>query len=301
MSLRPVTQRERRRQFAAELLPAWGDRPSASIAKRDAIRLLDEIAATRPVMANRVHATLTHFFGWAVEREYLAASPMAGVKKPLKQEVPRARVLDGPEIGVIWRASARLDTPWREFFRLAILTGARKSELARAPWSEFDLDRAEWTLPAARAKNKLPLVRPLAPAAVALLRSLPKMHASPFIFGSPLTAFQRAKGRLDAAIVEVNGAPLPPFTLHDFRRSLATGLQKLGVQLEVSERLLGHRGASQSGVAQVYSLHDFGAEKIGAVSAWANRVYELAGPEPEPERAKVISIGERRAAASSGS
>ena len=295
--LRPATQTERRRQFKAELLPPWGDRPIASITEDDVNTLLDKVAARAPVMANRLHATLTHFFGLKRHKRFLTANPLADVDRPMREEAPRSRVLSGAELAIVWRAAGTLDTPWREFFRLAILTGARKTELARAVWREFDLDRAEWTLPGERAKNKDKLIRPLAPMAVELLKSLPRFAGSDYIFGAPLKAHDRAKQRLDRAIVKVSGAPLPggAFTPHDFRRSLATGLQKLGVRLEVSERLLGHLGASQSGVAAIYGLHDFAEEKIAAVGAYSDYVRDLVGPEPEPTSSNVVSIGDRRA------
>ena len=290
--LRPVTRRERARQISKELAP-WRDRPIASITKKDVLRLLDPIASTRPIMSNRIFATLTHVFNWAEEREFITTNPLKGLRRPLEKETPRERVLDDDELAIVWRAAGTLGYPWGPYFQLAILTGARRSELAQAVWSEFDLDAATWSLSGARTKNKQPLIRPLAPLAVSLIRSLPRLGGMPHIFGSGMASTHRAKGRLDLAT-----GPLPggPFVVHDLRRSYATGLQKLGVQLEVTERLLGHVGESQSGIRKVYQRHTFAPEMAAAASRWADHIIEITGGEPEPATAvdNVVPISSRR-------
>ena len=226
-ALRPTTLRERHRQVDKELLPLWRDKPITEITKKDVRDLLRRIAADRPIMANRTHATASHIFNWAVDNDYLEASPMASVRRPLKDETPRDRVLSDDEFALVWAATGKLDAPWMQFFRLLVLTGARKSELALATWKEFDLDvSGKWTLPASRSKNKLAVERPLAPMAVELIRSLPRVQGVQYIFGSKLTAVQSVKRQLDAAT-----GPLPngPWVIHDLRRVFATNMQRLHV------------------------------------------------------------------------
>ena len=60
---------------------AWGERDAATITRRDAIELLDEIKRTAPVSANRTHSVLVTLFNWAVEDQLLDATPIAGLKK----------------------------------------------------------------------------------------------------------------------------------------------------------------------------------------------------------------------------
>ena len=296
--LRPTTRQERTRQIKKELAP-WRDQPITEITKKDAYRLLDPIAATRPIMANRLHATLTHLFAWAEEREYLVTNPMRGVRRPLEKETPRERVLDDAELAIVWRATEKLGHPWTQFFQLLILTGARRSELAQATWAEIDLDASMWSLAATRTKNKLALKRPLSPMALDIIRALPRVQGMPFIFGSGMTAVQNVKQRrLDAAILNVNGGePLPggPFVTHDMRRGHATGMQRLGIQLEVVERLLGHVGESQSGIRKIYQRHTFATEMAEAVAKWANHVAEITRDAPAPVTSNVVPISGRRA------
>jgi hypothetical protein len=67
-------------------------------------------------------------------------------------------------------------------------------------------------------------------------------------------------------------APLEPWSVHDIRRSVATGLQRLGVRLEVTEAVLNHVSGSRGGIAGVYQRHDWAAEKRAALDAWASLV-----------------------------
>ena len=67
--------------------------------------------------------------------------------------------------------------------------------------------------------------------------------------------------------------------LHDFRRTCATGLQKLGVRLEVTEAVLNHKSGSVSGIVAIYQRHDWKEEKRDALEAWAMKVNSLShGP-----------------------
>ena len=78
--------------------------------------------------------------------------------------------------------------------------------------------------------------------------------------------------------------------MHDLRRTTATGLQKLGVALQVTEAILGHTSGSRAGIAGVYQVHDYAAEKRTALEAWGGRVTALVeGREP----GKVVAFGGR--------
>jgi hypothetical protein len=65
---------------------------------------------------------------------------------------------------------------------------------------------------------------------------------------------------------------LVPWSVHDLRRTVATGLQRLGVRLEVTEAVLNHISGTRAGIAGVYQRHDWAAEKRAALDAWAAHV-----------------------------
>ena len=78
-----------------------------------------------------------------------------------------------------------------------------------------------------------------------------------------------------ATATEVDGkvpAPLTSWNVHDLRRTVATGLQRLGVRLEVTEAILNRISGSRGGIAGVYQRHDWAAEKRAALDAWAAHV-----------------------------
>ncbi|MGB6446710.1 MAG: site-specific integrase, partial [Xanthobacteraceae bacterium] len=69
--------------------------------------------------------------------------------------------------------------------------------------------------------------------------------------------------------------PLKPWNVHDLRRTVATGLQRLGVRLEVTEAILNHISGSRGGIAGIYQRHDWAAEKRAALDAWAAHVASI--------------------------
>jgi integrase len=163
------------------------------------------------------------------------------------------------------------------------MTGQRKSEVAGMAWSELDRSSAIWTIPAERAKNKNPHLVPLSAPVTAELDVLadgqqwPKTGYVLTTTGrTPISGFSKAKLMLDQKITDVGeGAALPPWRVHDLRRTAATGLQRLGVRFEVTEAVLNHVSGAKGGIAGVYQRHDWALEKRLALEAWAGHVDRL--------------------------
>ena len=107
----------------------------------------------------------------------------------------------------------------------------------------------------------------------------------PGAVGTPFAGWSKAKAALDKAITEARAkspatagataAPLVPWSVHDLRRTVATGLQRLGVRLEVTEAVLNHISGSRGGIAGVYQRHDWASEKRAALDAWAAHVLAI--------------------------
>jgi hypothetical protein len=83
-------------------------------------------------------------------------------------------------------------------------------------------------------------------------------------------------------------APLVPWSVHDLRRTVATGLQRLGVRLEVTEAVLNHISGSRGGIAGVYQRHDWANEKRAALDAWAAHVLAVAQRRTLPENVVAL-------------
>jgi integrase len=271
---------EVRRMFAKDVLPALGDRPIAEVRKRDVIALVDAIADRGAgVMANRTLAHLKRLFRWAAARDIIEADPAAHVLRPAP-EVRRERVLSADELRAIWDACEG-DYPYGAGIKLLILTLARKSEVFELSTSEVDREQRLIRLPAARVKNAEGRTIPLSAPALEVLDALPVMGGGPYALSMdgrrPYSGPSWAKRRLDARIAELRGQPLAPWRLHDLRRSGATGLQRLGVRLEVIEAVLGHISGSRSGVIGIYQRHKFEDEARAALDAWGREVERIIG------------------------
>ena len=294
--LRTVT--ENKRLIDRNILPSWGRRPISSIKRRDVVALLDSIVDRgSPVAANRVFTVGRTMFGWAVERGLIETSPFDHVKAPTG-ETSRDRTPSDSELALILRAADSLAYPFGSYFKLLAYTGQRREEVAGMRWSELDEGLTLWTLPRERAKNDTQHSVPIAPAVRAILAGLPRFDDSGFLFtttgATSISGFSKAKAALDAAIRELNGgAPLTPWRVHDLRRSMASGMAKLGVQMPVVEKLLNHVSGSFAGVAGIYQRHEFRTEKRQALEAWAQHLLALesgdAAPNVVPFELKAIA------------
>jgi integrase len=267
---------EVRRTIERDVLPVWGDRLIAGIGRRDVAELVDRVVDRgATTMARRLHSHLHRLFRWSVGRGIIEVNPMADLPKP-GSAVRRDRVLDDTELAAIWKAAAQVAWPFGPAIRLLVLTAARREEIGSLRWSEIAGD--EIRLPAERSKNKEPRVIPLSPAAIEIIEALPRR--GDYVFsanGSGLGGWSKAKRALDAAIAKTNGGPLPPWRLHDLRRTVATDLQRLGVGLQVIESILGHISGSRAGVTGVYQRYQFEAEMRDALSLWAQELERLTG------------------------
>jgi integrase len=250
------------------------------IRRRDVIDLVEGIAGDRPVMANRTHAVLSKFFKWLCKRDVIAASPCIGVDRPTK-EVARDRTLAADELRRLWQATEVLDASARACIRLLILTGQRRSEIAHLRWSELDGDVL--ALPAERMKGRQAHVVPLSTQAAAIVESMPRI--GDYVFGAaPVEHFDRIKRALDERM-----GVTPAWVVHDIRRTVASGMAKIGVSVPVIEKILAHRSGTFSGVVGTYQRHSFVPEMAVAMQRWADYVDRLVTGKP----AKVVKLNRR--------
>lgn len=269
----------------AHILPEIGDRLADAVTRSDVTRFIDSIAA--PVMARAVYAQLSAFYTWALPRlDKLPANPCQGAGRPAKPKA-RDRVLTDDELAALWRATEDEPAPFGPAVKLLILTGQRRSEVFEAQRAEFDLTAKLWTIPAERAKNGVTHLVPLSDAAVAVLEALPGDEDSPWLFPAegnpenPASGISKAVNRLRASVDKVIEGDVASWSLHDLRRTVATGLQRLGIRFEVTEAVLNHVSGAKGGVAGVYQRHDWAPEKRAALDAWATEVDRIvSGAKP---------------------
>ena len=240
------SERDVRKRMEREVVHLWAHRKITDIGKRDILDATDRVADRgHKTSALRLYAHLHRMFQWCVGRGIVTVNPVTALPKP-GDETRRDRVLNDAELIAVWNAAEKIGYPYGQATQLLILTGARRQEIAALRWSEFR--DAAIHLSGARTKNTLPHLIPLSSFACSILDSFPRK--GDFVFSLtgkfPIRNWSRAKADLDdfAGITE-------PFVIHDIRRSVATGLQKLKVPLEVTEAVLGHVSGSRAGIVGI--------------------------------------------------
>ena len=302
---RASSAKEAIRLFDKKVKPHWKGKSLDAIRRRDVLDLLGHVRDDgAPVTANRVLALVRKFFNWCVEQEFLETSPANNVRQPTA-ETSRDRFLSDDEIALVWRASEGILPPFRQLIRTLILTGQRRGEVATMLWSEISGDQCLWSLPKAKTKNGRAHIVPLSEAAQSEVLSLPKLAGSPdYVFTtgaragtdmlSPVSGFSKVKARLDELVLALirldleaqgldpeDAKPLSPWRLHDLRRTVATGMQKMKVDLRVIEKVINHVSGSSSGIVAVYQVYDYEEERREALDKWAAHVLDLAKRDPK--------------------
>lgn len=119
-------------------------RPAASITKGELIGVIDEVMATGKAQAAvNLLRHLRMVFNWATDRDLLPGNPCDRIRPPAKT-VERDRVLTDAEITAVWKASFQMPSPYGEMYRMFLLTGQRRTEVATMRWNEVVGD--VWTI-----------------------------------------------------------------------------------------------------------------------------------------------------------
>ncbi len=266
--------RETERIFQRDVLPAWGKRQLAEVSRADIVALLDRIMdagrpymANRVNMANRVRAALSAFFNWCVANSRLDVSPAQNTPAPFKEK-SRDRVLSDDEIVALWTAWDRMGWPFGLAFKLMLVTGQRRNEVARMRWADVDLDKALWTLPREATKADRRHEVPLTDLARDILSAVPRNGEYVFTTNgrTPISGFSRAKKRCD----ELSG--VKDWHLHDLRRTVASNLARLGVPPHITDKILNHVTGEISGVRAVYNRYGYAGEKSSTLAKWCDQL-----------------------------
>ncbi|NCP62670.1 MAG: tyrosine-type recombinase/integrase [Alphaproteobacteria bacterium] len=224
------------------LIPKIGHELLDAISTRDLQKIHHEFK-NRPYQANRIRSLLNKMFNMAMQWEITSKNPATAVQK--YREEKRSRWLGDAEVQHLWvTLDSYRNQNIADIFRLLLLTGARKSEVLKATWNEFDLKKEVWTKPSHNTKQAKMEHLPLSSQAVELLKKM-KLQASdsPFLFpgkvqGQPLKEIKKAWEtiRQSANIADVR--------IHDLRHTYASHLVSSGLSLSIVGKLLGHTQAS---------------------------------------------------------
>jgi integrase len=269
----------RKRAFAQLVYPEIGDVPLSALKRSQIVKLLDRVQDQNgDRRADLVLAYLRKVFNWHASRVDDFLSPVVkGMGRYDDKARERSRVLNDDELQKIW-AATESPHPYHTMVRFLLLTGARRDEARRLPWSE--IVGTDWHLPAARNKVNTDFTRPLSKAAQTVLQGLSRIDGGDLVFsldGHRPMELAKPKARLDVA------CGVTDWILHDCRRTARTLLSRAGIAADIGERSLGH---TISGVRGVYDRHKFHAEMAHAFEALASLISRIVNPPP----ANVVKI-----------
>jgi integrase len=242
-----------------------------------------------------MYSALSKFFNWLARRPgVIGKNPVVGVERP-GTPVARDRALNDNEVLWFWRACNDIGEPFGALLRLLLVTGARREEVARMTRGEISEDGTTWTLSAPRTKNRRVHDVPLSPLAREIIADVKKIAGKPgFVFTTtgttPVSGFSRLKTRLDGLMTKLAReeaadrdpaeVKIPPWRLHDLRRTAVTGMARAGADLHVIERAVNHVSGSFGGIVATYQKHRYAAEVRAALEAWANLIGEITSHAP---------------------
>jgi integrase len=277
------TQAEIERCIAKYILPRWEHRPFREIKRGDVAALLDateDAHGTR--QADVVLAIISKLTNWYAARNDDYISPVVrGMHRTNGAERKRKRTLDDAEIRALWS----IEGQFADFAKVLLLTAQRKDKIATMKWD--DLSGDTWTIATSPREKGNPGVLRLPPMVMEIIERQPRRAENPYVFAgrgdSPLNGSGWHKRQLDAKLP----APMPPWVLHDLRRSARSLLSRAGVRPDLAERVLGHVIA---GVEGIYDRHDYTDEKADALRRLAAQVERIIDPLADtvvrfPERA----------------
>ena len=269
--VRPSTYIEMTRYLAGGYFKPLHSLALDQITRKDVAARLNRITLEHgSIVASRARAQLSALFAWALAHGLTEANPVVGTLAP-KGGQPRERVLSDSEIAAIWRACG--DDDYGRCIKLLILCGGRRQEIGACAWSELDLERGVWTLPAARSKNGRAHTLPLLPAMLSIIKAVPRMAGRDQLFGARANGFTgwwRGKALLDQR-AKVAGAT----THHDLRRTVATRMADIGVQPHIIEQILNHQSGHKRGPAGIYNRSSYEREVRAALALWHNHVRSI--------------------------
>jgi len=273
------TAHEVERIIHRDLMPIWRTREFKSIRRGDVARLLDAKEAYAPVQADYILSVLSKLCNWYMARDEEYISPIVrGMRRTKPSQRARQRMLDDNELRHFWQASSEVTT-YGAFVRTALLTAQRRTKVLEMRWSDIN-DEGIWIIPAAFREKSNAKTLGLSRLALDVIDGQPQREDSEYIFAglgsTPIDGLSKMKHALDERMEELNGEPIPPWVIHDLRRTARSLMARAGVRPDICERVLGH---AIPGVWGVYDRYSYEDEKTEALSKLSDLIEKIISPE----------------------
>lgn len=261
-----------------DLIPSIGSRPVAGITRPDLVWLVRKVEARGTLnAAGKIRQWLHQIFRYGLAKGVVDNNPATDldvVAAPAKaaRHHPHVPLAELPEL-LERLETTRLNNLTRWAIRLLILTAVRPGELRAAPWAEFDLDAATWTIPKERMKARRPHLVPLPRQAVAILRQLQEITGGyTLLFPGQQNAERPMSENTINKALRLMGYEGRQ-TGHGFRHLLSTELNGRGYNRDWIERQLAHGDNDE--IRDTYNHATYLEQRREMMQAWADSVDAL--------------------------
>lgn len=259
-----------------EMLGPLGNVELPDLTRADLVKRVREIEARgRPGTAKELKTRASVFLSWCVDHGLIIASPLAGWRRQRKTRAERidrpGRALADWELPELWKAAEAQGWPFGPYLKLLLLLGQRRTETMAMRWRDVDLEAKLWTVPAEITKSGRAHRVPLPRQAVDILRTHKRAAKSDLVFpgrrNRPMTGWSK---RLPDVYELTAKAGMAPWSPHDLRRSVRTGLGKLGVDRVIAELVINH--AISDELTAIYDRAEYWQQRVDALQRWGDHV-----------------------------
>lgn len=262
------------KRLEREIFPWLGSRPIADISAPELLTVLRRIEARNALdTAHRVHQNCGKVFRYAVATGRAQRDPSGDLRGAIPPGVERHHptITEPKRVGELLRAIAGYSGSYitRAALQLAPLVFVRPGELRKAEWSEFDMDKCEWRIPAHKMKMKAVHIVPLSTQAVAILKELHALTGTGrYVFpGARTDARHMSENTVNAGLRRL-GYAVGDMTGHGFRSMASTLLNEQGWNRDAIERQLAH--AERDDIRAAYNYAEHLPERRKMMQAWAD-------------------------------
>ena len=275
------TRDEIERVLAKYVLPHWRDREFESLRRSDVTKLLDHVEDHHGRRMADVVLTVVRSIGnWHASRNDDYVSPFVrGMGRTDPGAGRRSRILDDDELRALWAATE--SGTFGALVRTLLLTGQRLGKVVAMKWDAIDADGV-WTIPSVSPREKgTARSLKLPKLALDVINAQPRLTSNEHVFAGRgvghINNMAEAKAALDAKLA----AEMPPWVLHDLRRTARSLMARADVRPDIAERVLGH---AIKGVEGIYDRHRYDVEKADALQRLANLVETIINPPADNVR-----------------
>jgi integrase len=270
------TAREIKRMLEKHVLPHWRDRIFADIKRSDIAKLLDHIEDKHGAwVADATLTVLRTLSTWYAARDDDYLPPFTkGMKRVSAQARKRSRLLTDAELTAVWK-TAETNGSFGALVRLLLLTGQRREKVVSMRWDDVSADGV-WRIRTADREKGNAGALTLPARALEIIRAQPRFSGNPHVFpasrgNGAISGHSKLKAAFDAS------SGVTDYTLHDLRRCARSLMSRANVRPDVAERVLGH---AIPGIAGVYDVHSYEAEKADALLRLAALIERVVSGEP---------------------